>query len=430
MRARILVALVVSVVGLSGCGPDAPAGSGGGDVRSAQDALAALRKAGSASLSATVVHRFLDSGEPKEVRETYGGTFQADGGSWGDTVHFAMEVPADEGKTQTLHRWDLGEVTVMPNFVFERDEDDPPPLPWRVWPEGSQERHPSVLSAFTLIERGSGAEIEGTERKDGVALKRWRVTVPAEEANAMFRHDGYSGTAISCSEGLPLTVWIDEQGRLRRIRLLTEQYDGDTFEGEFSFDDLGRRVGADAAPPPQDQMVGEPIDPEQRAAKRAESRRQAEANGAQLNPAPDPCTPSDEKPTEVDRSRCTPSSKQDFVQVDLRGRYTPGGKAKVHLRLKEHTPAPIAFDVPENLQVVNFDTTYIGPGGWDLTRSANGLPPDFDPTDQAAVRALLSVPERGEQAPADIGLRGIWLEGTWADLAVEASNCRYEAAST
>jgi hypothetical protein len=98
--------------------------------------------------------------------------------------------------------------------------------------------------------------------------------------------------------------------------------------------------------------------------------------------------------------------------------------------LKEHTPAPIAFDVPKNLKVVNFDTTYIGPGGWDLTRSANGLPRDFDPTDQAAVRALLSFPERGEQAPADIGLRGIWLEGTWADLAVEASSCRYEAAST
>jgi hypothetical protein len=395
-----------------------------------QGALAALRTAGSASLSATVVHRFLDSGEPKEVRQTSAGTYQADSGSWGDTVHFAIEFPADDGRTHTLHRWDLGEVTVMPNFVFERDDEDPPPLPWRVWPEGSQERHPSVLTAFTLIERATGAQAEGTERKDGVELTRWRVIAPAEEANALFKHDSYSGTAISCSEGLPLTVWIDEQGRLRRLHFRTEQYDGDIFEGEYSFDDLGRPVGADATPPAQDQMVGESIDPEQRATERAEQRREAEANGAKFNVAPDPCVPSEEKSTEVDRSECTPSSKQDFVQVDLRGRYTPGVKAKVHFRFKEHTPAPIAFDIPKNLKVVNFDTTYIGPEGWDLTRTANGVPPDFDPTDQAAVRALLSFPERGEQAPADIGLRGIWLEGTWADLAVEASRCRYEAAST
>ena len=108
----------------------------------------------------------------------------------------------------------------------------------------------------------------------------------------------------------------------------------------------------------------------------------------------------------------------------------PGGRGTAHLSSREPTPAPVAFDVPSGLPVVDFGTRYIGPGGWELTRSADpGVPPNFDPTDQAAVRALLSRPQDGERAPADIGLLNITLEGTWAELAAEASNCRYERAS-
>lgn len=79
---------------------------------------------------------------------------------------------------------------------------------------------------------------------------------------------------------------------------------------------------------------------------------------------------------------------------------------------------------------MTFGTKYIGPGGWELTRyPENGVPPGLDPTDQAAVRALLSRPEHGEEAPADVRLLSIALKGTWADLAVEASNCRYTSAT-
>lgn len=72
----------------------------------------------------------------------------------------------------------------------------------------------------------------------------------------------------------------------------------------------------------------------------------------------------------------------------------------------------------------------IGPGGWEITRSAPEVPPNFDPNDQPAVRALLSKPEWGEMAPADVGLLSITLKGPWAPLAAEASSCRYVKANS
>ena len=111
-------------------------------------------------------------------------------------------------------------------------------------------------------------------------------------------------------------------------------------------------------------------------------------------------------------------------------RNLPGGSGTAHFSFKQLTPAPQAFKVRSGLPVVDFMTKYIGPGGWELTRSAGGaLPPNFNPTDQAAVRKLLSQPEHGETAPADVQLLGISLKGTWAELAAEASDCRYDRAS-
>lgn len=432
MRVRILGSLVALLLGLSACGsgPDtqgAPAGSGGvGGVEEVKEALAALRRARTATFSAVVVHRFIDSDEQRENREAYDGTYQADAGPWGDTVHGATEVPSDEGKSQTLHWWDLGEVTVLPNFSAERDPDDPPPLPWRAYPETSEEPNPSPLTAFELIERASDARAERTERISGIELTRWKVTVPGEAANDVFGFGRYPGTAIDCTAGLPMTVWIDREGRLRRFRLVTEQYDRATFDGEFAFGDLGRPVGDDAAPPSQDQIVGS-IDPQEQAAA---TRAAAERLDPSLRRPPNPCSYKG-TPTGVDRSRCSPSSLEGFEVIDRLGRFAPGEPGTVHYRFRELTPAPVAFEVPDGLPVVDFMTRYMGPNGYELTSSTGlgQMPPGFDPTDQAAVRALLMRSfSAAEAPPPDVRLLGITLSGTWAELAVEASDCRYKSA--
>ena len=132
----------------------------------------------------------------------------------------------------------------------------------------------------------------------------------------------------------------------------------------------------------------------------------------------------------VDRRARTPSSLEGLEQIDRLGRFTPGEGGTLHYSFMEPTPAPVAFEVATGPPVVDFMTKYIGPGGWELTKSADpGVPPEFDPTDQAAVRVLVSRPMAGEQAPPDVKLLGISLEGTWAELAGEASDCRYVSAT-
>lgn len=170
MKSRILAALIAGAIGLAACGDGARkedlAGARG--VEQVKDALAALRDARTATLTGTSVHSFLDSDIPRQVRTAYEGTYRADGGPWGETVHVKIHDPdaKDEG-TPALPFWDLGDIAVGPNFVFERDSDDPPPLPWRTYGRGSVSLNPPPLMAFDLIERATEARSEGRDSKDG-----------------------------------------------------------------------------------------------------------------------------------------------------------------------------------------------------------------------------------------------------------------------
>jgi hypothetical protein len=418
------------LLGLSACGsgPDrqgaAVAGGGAGGVEQVQKALAALRRAGTATLSAVQVHRFIDSDERREVREEYKGAYRADAGPWGDTVSVATAVPSEEGESQMLRWWDLGTVTVAPSFSGEPDAGAAPLLPWRVYPQMSEGGHVSPQTAFELIGLAGDAQAEGRERKDGVELTRWKVTVPGEAANERLGASRQSDVAIDCTAGLPMTVWVDGEGRLRRLRLVTDHYDLDTFDTELAFADLGRPVGDDAAAPPLDQIEGW-TDPQEQAAATG-----AAETDPRLKRPPNPCSYKG-TPTGVDRSGCSPSSLDGFEAIDRLGRFAPGEPGTLHLYFKELTSAPAAFEVPDWLPVVAFMTRYMGPNGYELTKSTGlgQLPPGFDPSDQAAVRALLTRSSSAAEAPPpDVRLLGISLKGTWADLAVEASNCRYKSA--
>jgi hypothetical protein len=99
MKARILVALLACVVGLSSCG-DGTVGENGaaGDVERVKAALAALREARTATLTGTFVHSFLDSDIPKKVRTAFKGTYQADVGAWPDVVHAKVSDPDATGE--------------------------------------------------------------------------------------------------------------------------------------------------------------------------------------------------------------------------------------------------------------------------------------------------------------------------------------------
>ena len=73
MPVRTVVWVVAVLVGLSACGsvPSAPAtaraGNAAGGVDQVKTALAALRRTGTATFSAVEVHRFVDSGERREL---------------------------------------------------------------------------------------------------------------------------------------------------------------------------------------------------------------------------------------------------------------------------------------------------------------------------------------------------------------------------
>ena len=258
MRIRILIALVASLVSLSACGQGGSAGSGSaakghvgsgpGGIEQVRDAAAALRRAGTATVSGTAVLSFMDSGVERRIRTEQEGTYRADGGAWGPTVHtrfteFPIE-PVDETaestprEKATLDWWHLGDASL-------RSHDG---------------ANASPLTGLVFVERAVAARADGTERRDGVRLARWKVTVPAEAAYELLGDSGGSGSpdllAIDCVLGLPMTVWIDDQGRFRGFRLVTEYRDGDRFDAEFGFGDLGRPLPADTPPPPQHWIDG------------------------------------------------------------------------------------------------------------------------------------------------------------------------------
>lgn len=408
------VIVVVVLFGSAGCGKAGPAQPAAAGVDAVQDALASLRRAGTAAVAATTIHAFVDSGEHKELHFALEGTYQH--GPLGDLAHVKMAAASTDNGSEKLPIWDFGDQAIGPNFA-SGDSDGPQPRPWAVYRTAAQQLEPLPLMAFPLLDGATEARRSGYERKDGVDLAKWEVVVPAASAHDYFGYGATPRITIDCAAGLPMTVWIDHDGRLRRVRLTIEQLDrGDTLTADTTFSDFGRVVGAEAAPPAADQIQGS-IEQARSAAQQHRSQ------------GPKPCTPTTAKPTGVDRHGCEPTSLDGFEALDRLGRTMPGGSGTAHYSFKQLTPAPQAFKVRSGLPVVDFMTKYIGPGGWELTRSAGALPPNFDPTDQAAVRKLLSQPEHGETAPADVQLLGISLKGTWAELAAEAADCRYERVS-
>ena len=211
--------------------------------------------------------------------------------------------------------------------------------------------------------------------------------VPAASAHDYFGYGATPRITIDCSAGLPMTVWIDRNDRLRRVRLTIEQLDrGDTLTADTTFSDFGRVVGAEATPPAADQIQGS-IEQARSAAQQHRSQD------------PNPCTPTTAKPTGIDRHGCEPSSLDGFEALDRLGRTMPGGSGTAHYSFKQLTPAPQAFKVRSGLPVVDFMTKYHRArrlGAREISRQP--VPPNFDPADQAAVRKLLSQPEHGETA--------------------------------
>src|SRR5437764_5745624 len=293
VRGLVTVMAVVGLVGSAGCGQGEPARPAAGGIEAVKDALASLRRAGTAAVAATTVHMFVDSGEHKELHFAFQGTYQH--GQLGDLAHVEIAAASHDDGSEKLPIWDLGDLAIALNFG-PRDSDGPQPRPWAVYRTSTQQLEPPPLMAFPLLDSATETRRSGSERKDGVELAKWEVVVPGASVHDYFGYGTTPRMTIDCAAGLPITVWIDGDGRLRRVRLTIEQLDrGDTLTTDTTFSDFGRVVDANAALPAADQIQGS-IEGVRSAAQQHRPQ------------GPNPCTPTTAKPTGVDRNGCEPSS--------------------------------------------------------------------------------------------------------------------------
>src|SRR5438552_3355365 len=114
LRGLVTVIAVVVLVGSVGCGQAGPARPAAGGVEALRDALASLRRAGTATVAATTIHTFVDSGEHKELHFAFQGTYEH--GHLGDLAHVEMAAASTDDGSQKLPIWDLGDLAIGPNF--------------------------------------------------------------------------------------------------------------------------------------------------------------------------------------------------------------------------------------------------------------------------------------------------------------------------